>query len=400
MEFTDKLTGFIFAGDCVYGTTDGGSTWEIRDSCLGSAHPFAVLDSATALYQFGFSVLGTGIRRTTDGGETWVTVDTLPVLYNDFEFVTRDIGYAVGSSANPWETFLRKTTDGGNEWRTVRSFDLTLGILQAISFVSEAEGWAVTNNGTVYHIIDGGLTWTVQDSGSGEALYDVDFVTSDSGWAVGGFFNTPYRRTVDGGQTWESYPWEGRSLGQIRMLNSELGWRIGHCPLVGSCVPFIENTIDGGLTWTEQELIPPPPPLSRFFSISMVDTKLGFVVGVASGVPLLYRTETGGVTSVDNASGRPAGYFLSQNYPNPFNPITDVSFGIGDGGWVTLMIFDLLGREVTRIVNEELAGGTYTRQWDASRHPSGIYFYRLQVGYTEGGLTGDFVETKKLLLLK
>ncbi|MGA2625185.1 MAG: T9SS type A sorting domain-containing protein [Bacteroidota bacterium] len=88
----------------------------------------------------------------------------------------------------------------------------------------------------------------------------------------------------------------------------------------------------------------------------------------------------------------PDHYALDQNYPNPFNPTTDFGFRIVDCGLVTLKVYDVLGREVATLVNEVKQPGAYTVTWDASRMPSGIYFYRLQ--------TGRFTATKKLLLLK
>jgi len=85
-------------------------------------------------------------------------------------------------------------------------------------------------------------------------------------------------------------------------------------------------------------------------------------------------------------------YALYQNYPNPFNPLTTISFTLPSRSFVTLKIFDLLGREVATIVSEELSVGNYSRQWNASNISSGIYFYRLQAG--------SFIETKKLIFLK
>jgi hypothetical protein len=83
---------------------------------------------------------------------------------------------------------------------------------------------------------------------------------------------------------------------------------------------------------------------------------------------------------------------LIQNYPNPFNPSTDIQFSIAHAGFVSLKVFDLLGREVATLVSEELPARNHTRQWNASAIPSGVYFYRLQ--------SGLFVETKKLVLQK
>ena len=98
------------------------------------------------------------------------------------------------------------------------------------------------------------------------------------------------------------------------------------------------------------------------------------------------------VTSVKNDGTAPHEFALSQNYPNPFNPSTTISFSIPSTSVVSLIIFDVLGREVAAIMSGELAEGNYTHQWDASALKSGVYFYRLQAG--------SFTETKKLVVLK
>jgi hypothetical protein len=83
---------------------------------------------------------------------------------------------------------------------------------------------------------------------------------------------------------------------------------------------------------------------------------------------------------------------LSQNYPNPFNPSTNIQFSIVRRQLTIVKVFDVLGREVATLVNEVKEPGTYTVQFNASSLASGVYFYRLQAG--------DFVQTKKLVLLK
>jgi hypothetical protein len=88
----------------------------------------------------------------------------------------------------------------------------------------------------------------------------------------------------------------------------------------------------------------------------------------------------------------PARYSLSQNYPNPFNPSTIIRYSLPKPGHVMLKIFDLLGREVATLVNDMKAAGEYDVQWTPSGLTSGVYVYRLQAG--------DFVDTKKLVLLQ
>jgi hypothetical protein len=88
----------------------------------------------------------------------------------------------------------------------------------------------------------------------------------------------------------------------------------------------------------------------------------------------------------------PREYMLSQNYPNPFNPSTNISFAIPKAGNVILKVYDIMGRETKTIINEYLKAGTYTVDFDASELPSGIYLYAIS--------TGDFTETRKMMLIK
>lgn len=105
--------------------------------------------------------------------------------------------------------------------------------------------------------------------------------------------------------------------------------------------------------------------------------------------------------SVENlAVQSPDKFFLEQNYPNPFNPSTKIEYSLNDRQFVSLKIFDLLGREVITLVNEEKPAGKYEVEFNAVHYtasdfpamPSGIYFYQLK--------TNNYIETKKMLLLK
>ena len=95
----------------------------------------------------------------------------------------------------------------------------------------------------------------------------------------------------------------------------------------------------------------------------------------------------------------PSSYSLSQNYPNPFNPRTVISFQLPVDSKVLIKIYDVQGREVETLVNERLQAGTYSTQWNASAYPSGVYFYRMVVRHG-GSSTGDFNETRRMMLIK
>ena len=88
----------------------------------------------------------------------------------------------------------------------------------------------------------------------------------------------------------------------------------------------------------------------------------------------------------------PADYSLSQNYPNPFNPVTSINFAISNREFVTLKVYDVLGNEIATLVNEQKPAGEYDIDFNASSLSSGIYYYQLKAG--------DYIETKKMILIK
>jgi len=100
----------------------------------------------------------------------------------------------------------------------------------------------------------------------------------------------------------------------------------------------------------------------------------------------------GNITSTRNSEIKLDNYTLYQNYPNPFNPVTTINYTIAAKDFVTIKVFDFLGKEVATLVNEEKPAGSYSVNFNGNKLSSGVYFYRMHAG--------SFVETKKLILLK
>lgn len=98
------------------------------------------------------------------------------------------------------------------------------------------------------------------------------------------------------------------------------------------------------------------------------------------------------VSVEEDKSTTPFSFQLEQNYPNPFNPVTTISYLLPSRSEVLLIIYNLLGEEIVRLVDEIQPTGLHRITWDASGVSSGIYFYRIQAG--------DFVQTRKMVLLK
>ena len=138
------------------------------------------------------------------------------------------------------------------------------------------------------------------------------------------------------------------------------------------------------------------------YEIDRNTTPIGGITAVrtvSDAVQIFYENNFGyPIVSVEDQPSLVTGFTLEQNYPNPFNPITKIKFTIPvtlsevEGSLVTLKVYDVLGNEVTTLVNEELSAGEYELDFNATNLTSGIYFYRLK--------SEDFIQTKKMILLK
>jgi plastocyanin len=106
-------------------------------------------------------------------------------------------------------------------------------------------------------------------------------------------------------------------------------------------------------------------------------------------VGTITATPVSGISYVSNPVNE---FLLNQNYPNPFNPSTTINFSIPKASKVAMEVFNSIGEKVETLVDRELSAGNYNFEWNASNLTSGIYFYKLT--------SGDFVETKKMILLR
>jgi len=145
---------------------------------------------------------------------------------------------------------------------------------------------------------------------------------------------------------------------------------------------------------------PPWPIEADTLGYSLVPISTSPALDLSNGANWTRSAEVGGspgrqdlATDVKQVeASTPATFILFQNYPNPFNPRTRIQYSVPSTQYVSLKVYDLLGRELSTLVSEVKPPGSYTVEWDAEGLASGVYFYRLKAG--------DFVETKKLVLLR
>ncbi len=142
----------------------------------------------------------------------------------------------------------------------------------------------------------------------------------------------------------------------------------------------------------------PPPPTqcenqnNIYYRIKAIDSQLKESVYSDSIITVVNGSPPDKIRVEPPSSEKPTEYSLMQNYPNPFNPATTIAYSIPKNGLVTIKVYDILGKEVAELVNEVKEAGSYSVQFNATELPSGIYFYTLS--------SGDYTETKKLILLK
>jgi len=274
---------------------------------------------------------------------------------------------------------------GGN-W--VRQASTTANWLYGVHFVNATTGWAVGLDSTIVHTTDGGANWVRQitNASNGFRFTDVQFIDEMNGWVVG-IYGSIFL-TTDGSATWQEIP-SGTftDLYSVHFVDHNNGWIVGNFGI-------ILRSTDGGFTWGSQFSGVSSNTLA---SVYFVNAQNGWVTG--EGGTILHTTDGGGIVGIEineTASTLPQSFLLSQNFPNPFNPNTTIKWQIPETGLVTLKIFDVLGREVTTLVNEEKPAGEYEVEFNTStinHHPSsGIYFYQLKAG--------NFIQTKKMILIK
>ena len=175
----------------------------------------------------------------------------------------------------------------------------------------------------------------------------------------------------------------------ITFKNAWLGGGIGY----GSI-----DITDGATAYTKFSV-----PITNVFAGTPDSCFISFTIGSSSKLAggsyfIIDDLSFGAATGVNELSStNPAMFALSQNYPNPFNPSTKISYQLPTEGLVRLEVYDIMGRTLSLLVNEEKPAGQFTATFDGSKFTSGIYFYRLNVIARDGK---SFSQTNKMILVK
>jgi photosystem II stability/assembly factor-like uncharacterized protein len=460
MNFLNENTGWVSSGDSIHLTLDGCITWKTKKNyycnsisdndfynifgwgsgaCISkstnSGEKFSVLSKVTKYTCFqdvkffnentGVVLEYGGVYRTTDGGNNWINTDLDSLIdfgSHQISFIDDNTGWIVNSNYNKiykstnsginWSLddyqmkndtaiytcvtsqriikiigyhTISSSSDYGNSWTSIQSSKWGY-----YYFFDQNSGW-MFSSGSLYKTTNGGINWITYLPVTNYSFHYGYFLNLNTGWVSSGNNNDTILITKDGGANWQKVSLNCSDLWYLTpklFINENTGWACGELCITSPGIPvsIIAKTTNGGLNWGFSIY----GSDNVFGGISFINENTGWIAGTG----FIMKTTTGGTSYVKNISlnNTPENYLLFQNYPNPFNPTTNIKYQITNNKFVTLKVYDILGREVITLVNEKQTVGTYEVTFDASKYSSGVYFYRLKAG--------DFVETRKMVLIK
>jgi len=418
-------------------STDGGSSWQ-ADEQLTNTNASMDFPSIAAYGSDVYAVWFDNrdfnkdiyFKHSSDNGLTWdadvqLTTDAAQSVYPSLSVYESlvNVVWGEGRDGN-WEIYYKRSTNKGITWdpdtrltnNSSDSFNPSVSVTG--SNVNVVWYDFRNGNGEIYYkrSSDSGVNWEpdirlTNNSGSSIApsisvsnsyVHIVWYDDSD------GNFKIYYVRSTDTGINWDqdtciTYSLNFSYIPSITVSGSAVHvvWASGDPPLNREI--YYKRSTDEGASWEQEIRLTNATAESWHPSVSITDSILHVVWrdGRDGNYEIYYKRNTNANISAveDDQTYIPRHFSLEQNYPNPFNPSTKIKYSIPfvethrDASLlVTLKVYDVLGNEIETLVNEEKPAGNYEITWNAVNLPSGVYFYQLKAG--------DFIKTKKMILLK
>ncbi|MBN2396055.1 MAG: T9SS type A sorting domain-containing protein, partial [Candidatus Atribacteria bacterium] len=381
VDAKDSNFAVFASGANVYYTINGGVSWIQKN--FTHAICLSAIDESNI-----WIVTGLGHLCKTDTSLSTVQqfYDLTKInFFNYIEMFDTNNGIAMGDKYSPVKAVFIQTTNGGTNWNVVSGSDLDSmwsgDLWRRIDFVNMNVGYfARSISGKSLKILkstNGGTSWN--ETSFNKNAHIIKFYNEDIGFA---YVTGKVYRTTTGGTSWDEFS-----------ISSATGWGNDIEFLPGDSTKVWLLTEDKvffssnfGNSWSQVQ-VDTEPIVAR--DIIFVDENNGWLLCDGK----IYHTTTGGLSNIKNQTAEiPTVYSLEQNYPNPFNPTTTIKYQLPESGFVSLKIYDMLGREITELVNQFQPAGTYSVNFDANNLASGIYFYRIEAN--------NFVNVKKMVLMK
>jgi photosystem II stability/assembly factor-like uncharacterized protein len=384
---TEPYLGFIK-------TTNGGENW-ICDTILtaeGMFNTICALDANTAYVSIKNTNVPGKIYKTIDGGNNWVEQNASFTVLNEtprfIHFFDTNNGVAIGvKQGNYFEIFT--TSDAGNNWNKVSESLMPALFTDEDVFCDNYAPagnsiWFLTSESRIFKSTDKGLSWISLNSPQSFTGGNPNIAFEDENIGLLIADVNKLWRTFNGGFDWTALPYtEDFSLRYIFYVP-------------GSTASYLFSsawgsmyTLDCGNTYTIVDS-------SAHLNIDFSTPTAGWANGISFGVILKWA---GQPLPVKEDNQQVSEFTLEQNYPNPFNPSTTISWQSPVSSWQTLKVFDVLGNEIATLIDEYKPAGKYEVEFNTTSHSgnvrnltSGVYFYQLKAG--------EFIQTKKMLLLK
>ena len=385
-QISSIFSGFIWDGyakdknnvfacgsnETILSSKDGGISWQKYYSSPDNIY----LNAITAFNNEIWSVGEHGnVVYSKDNGNSWTEKTIAGNWLGDITFLSDGTGFIAGSADSTGAIF--SSSDGGETWNLKRSFP-DLWSVDKIKFSRDNLGWAIGYPQSIMRSTDKGLTW--------ETIVDTVFsvsnisISGDTAWFN---YNNKVLRTTDAGKTWESF--KVFDYNNIIFSNCDIDFVNSKVGYISTYDSRIYKSTDGGVTWTQEDF----PKGIENFAIDFIDENTGWVFGYPGTI---LKRDPNYVSVESHNEFLPVDFYLYQNYPNPFNPTTTISYTVPKESFVTIKIYDILGREIKALVNEEKPIGLYNVSFNGHNLASGIYLYTIKAG--------AFVQTKKMVLMK
>jgi photosystem II stability/assembly factor-like uncharacterized protein len=386
MAFLNKDTGFVAMDNSNFlRTTNGGDNWTVISSFR--IYVMNKIDSVTA---YGMTVDGSKIYRTFNGGTVWDSVSPVsPMCW--ISFIGKDTGWISTLGG------IFKTTNGGISANFISNqAPVNCGKLYMLkqNYSGQNYGFFIDNAAFLWKTSNSGFNWNGITGLDG--VHDLFFLNRDTGWVVdnpmiGNIYKILY--THDGLTTFDTQyvaTIGSYAASKIYAINAHKVWA------GNGYWNIIHASTNGGINWGTQSISFLEPEI-----VKIVDTTVGW-----AGLFNLAKTTNGGgiitYSGIDsNKNNIPVSFELRQNYPNPFNPQTTIGFSLSKNANVSLIIYDILGKEIVKVYNDKfLAAGNYKTILDLSKInlSSGLYFYVMKVSDNQNKQI--FSDTKKMLYIK